>query len=92
MHLRLTYAELSASPALAVTALGAYATTYDVPSGIPSGGYMRIAHGNVANSAVHYLASHRNNANPNEQMPPIGTHVVDPTGVGYLNTWISQLP
>ncbi len=90
LHLRLTYAELEAG--IAVTALGAYTTTYDVPATIPASGYMRIAHGNVSNSAIHFLASHRNNTNPNGQMPPIGTHVVDPTGVGYLDTWISQLP
>lgn len=91
MHLRLSYAELAATTPV-VTGLEAYTTTYNVAATLPSATYKRIAPGDVANSSVHFLASHRNNVVPNAQMPPIDTHIIDPTGVGYLNTWISQLP
>ena len=91
MHLRLGYAELAA--ATPVTSLEAYTTTYKVPSNLPAGlGYVRIAPGDPATSAVHYLPSRRDNTVPNGQMPPIDTHVVDPLGVGYLSTWITALP
>jgi hypothetical protein len=90
MHLRLTYDELAA--ATAVPSLGPYTTTVNVAATIPAAGYMRIAPGDTANSAIHYLASHRDNTIPNGQMPPIDTHKIDPTGVGYLTTWIGALP
>jgi len=90
MHLKLGYTEVSA--ATAVTSLEAYTTTHNVAATIPAPGYMRIAATNPGNSAIYYLASHRDNTAPNGQMPPIDTHVVDPIGTGYLNTWISALP
>ncbi len=90
MFLRLTYAELSSSPV--TTDLDSYATTYNVAATIPSAAYMRIAPGNLNTSAIYYLASHRDNTNPNGQMPPSVSHIIDPTGVGYLSTWITQLP
>ena len=90
MDLKLTYAELSGGGA--ASTLQAYVTTIPVDATIPSGAYKRIAPGNVGNSAIHFLASHRNNTNPNGQMPPIDTHIIDPTGVGYLTTWITALP
>ena len=90
MHLRLSYAELAA--ATPVTGLEAYTTTYNVAATLPSAGYKRIAPGVVSNSSIHFLASHRNNVVANGQMPPIDSHLIDPTGVGYLTTWITQLP
>jgi hypothetical protein len=93
MHLKLTHAQLAPDAGTAtVTALDSYVTAVNVPASIPAGGYMRIAPKDPSESAIHFLASHRNNANTNGQMPPIDTHVVDPTGVGYLETWINALP
>ncbi len=90
MHVQLGFAELQSGAA--VSELDAYQTTYDVEAAIPGGGYQRIAPGNVANSAVHWLASHRDATNPNGQMPPIATHQIDTQGVASVAAWIDALP
>lgn len=90
MHLKLSFEELASGAA--VTSLGAYTTTHGVAATIPASGYFRIAPGDVAHSAVHYLANHRDNTSAIGQMPPIDSHRVDPTGVGYLGAWITSMP
>lgn len=90
MHVQLGFAELQSGAA--VSELEAYKTTYDVEAAIPGGGYQRIAPGNVANSAVHWLASHRDATDPNGQMPPIATHQIDTQGVASVAAWIDALP
>ena len=49
---------------------------------------MRIEPGDHAASAVWYRMSQRGN---NEQMPPIGTEVVDQTGLDTIAMWIDSL-
>jgi hypothetical protein len=38
------------------------------------------------------LVARMNTRDPALQMPPIGSHVVDATGVALLQAWISALP
>ena len=91
MFVKLRYAEITTG--LTIDKTDTYTTTVNVPSLLPGvGGYMRIAPGQVGTSAVHYLANRRDNTSPVAQMPPIASHKIDPTGVGYLATWIGALP
>ena len=53
-----------------------------------TGGNVRIEPGDHAASAVWYRMSQRGN---NEQMPPIGTEVVDQTGLDTIAMWIDSL-
>jgi hypothetical protein len=70
-----------------------WTTAYKVPSrvtpyGYDSGGFWRIAPGDVAHSSIPWTASRRDGVT---QMPPIGTHLVDQNDVALLNAWIGSL-
>lgn len=91
MHLKLRYTEITSG--LTADKTDTFTTSVNVPSLLPgTGTHNRITPGDVATSAVHTLSNQRNNTNPNAQMPPIVSHKIDPTGVGYLATWIGALP
>jgi len=49
----------------------------------------RIFPGDSSQSAIALRPSHRGDA---EQMPPIGTKHVDPTGLAAIKTWIDAMP
>jgi len=55
----------------------------------PCGGCVRIAPGDAAASAIVMRMSVRGNT---DQMPPIGTEVVDDTGVQVVSDWVNSLP
>lgn len=48
----------------------------------------RVLPGNTAASSVHYRINQRGNS---EQMPPIGTEALDPTGAAAVTSWIGGL-
>jgi len=54
----------------------------------------RIAGGSVADSCAYYRMTERGTAmSPNlKQMPPVGTEVIDATGLATLGAWIETLP
>jgi hypothetical protein len=54
----------------------------------------RIAAMDLTHSCVHFRMVERGtDTMPNtNQMPPIGTDVPDPTGIGALEAWIAALP
>jgi hypothetical protein len=93
MTVRLTYGELVPADggAPSVQELGAFKNTVNVPANLGMAPGLRIAPGSTAGSAISYLTSRRE-LDPFAQMPPIGTHLVDPTGVALLNAWIEALP
>ena len=73
-------------------ATGAVATAVDVPSryqppGV-EGSLLRIAPGVPGRSALLHRLSSRS---PVDQMPPIGTHLVDEDGVRLITDWIAGL-
>jgi hypothetical protein len=93
MFLRLGYNELHPADGgvASMKSLDAYVTTYDVDAiGLP--GDKRIAHGNPALSAISYFAGRRSPTVPNQQMPPIDSHLVDTVHVGQVNDFITTLP
>lgn len=91
MPLRLNFDDVAGTKT--VPELEAYLNTVEVDSSINGGEPpKRIAKGNPSGSAVYVLAHRRDNTNQTRQMPPIGTHKVDPTGTGYLFDWISAIP
>jgi hypothetical protein len=49
----------------------------------------RVVPGNAAMSEIPFRMSQRGNGN---QMPPIATEMVDPTGVATITNWINSLP
>ncbi len=97
---RLTAAQLGPGGATSATELDALTTTCDINSGktTPDGGLplKRIAPGSPEGSSV-WVLSHNRTApggfpNPNEQMPPLISHVVDEPGTALLAAWITALP
>lgn len=68
---------------------GVYRTAVGVPTDwFHAGGVTRrVAPGDVAASAVAHRMGQRGNA---EQMPPLGTHVVDRDGLAAVTAWIAS--
>jgi hypothetical protein len=52
----------------------------------------RIKPHDPAHSCVTYRDSRRDQADEGNQMPPIGTHVVDTAGVQLVTNWINAMP
>lgn len=70
---------------------GAYVTAVSVPNQIfaAPGLTARIEPGDSGASSVWFRMGQRGN---NGQMPPVGSEVVDATGLGVVQTWIEGLP
>lgn len=54
----------------------------------------RVAPGMSAESGIHDLMALRatGQAGMMKQMPPLGTEIIDPTGLGVVDAWINALP
>ncbi len=52
----------------------------------------RVVPGNAEMSAMHELMNLRSAAVDMRQMPPLGTEMVDPTGLATVDAWINALP
>ncbi|HXI56895.1 MAG TPA: hypothetical protein VNO55_12600, partial [Polyangia bacterium] len=52
----------------------------------------RVTPKNPAMSALHELMSERGDAFNKSQMPPVGSEIVDPTGIAAVDAWINKLP
>jgi hypothetical protein len=52
----------------------------------------RIKPHDPAHSCVTYRDSRRDQADEGNQMPPIGTHVIDSAGVQLVTNWINSMP
>jgi hypothetical protein len=52
----------------------------------------RIVPTDTANSSVHDLMSLRITGQDTKQMPPLGTEMVDATGLAAVDAWINSLP
>ncbi len=91
MHFRLGFAELTD-----VTKTGkdydAYKTTVNKAASVGAAPKIRIKPQDPAGSAVHYFIARRNVSILNDQMPPIDSHVIDPSGVSKIDTWITAIP
>jgi len=89
MWTRLPAADVLAGTAV-VTSLDTWTTTANVTptaapySGYASQGYKRILPGSSSMSLIVTVANERGP----DQMPPVGTHVVDTTSVAALEAWI----
>lgn len=70
----------------------ALTSTIGVPAQTPrwSDG-TRIVAGSAADSLLYQLISMRDPANPKDQMPPIGSRVVDTEGIKAVEAWINAL-
>lgn len=96
----LTAAQLGPGGVTSATELEALTTTCNINSGktTPDGGLplKRIAPGSPEGSSVWVLAHNRTAPggfpNPNEQMPPLVSHVVDEAGTALLAAWITAIP
>ncbi len=88
MELRLTTATLGA-----VAMTPTYRTTVNVvPGMVYMGDTHRITPGDPTTSGVHIHMSGRSSATMTwKQMPPIGTEVVDATGLSAVDAWISAV-
>lgn len=100
LFLRLHFAEVSAGAADpsafdAITTSVCVATTTGRTNdaGAP---YKRISGGDTSTSLMSYFSGTRTPVGtapgPNNQMPPLITHVIDDVGHGQLDTWINALP
>ena len=73
---------------------GAWLTAVDVETAVFPGAEYRIVSGDAASSAVIIRMSHRA---PEAigfeypQMPPLGTKIIDPTGLAAVEAWINSL-
>jgi hypothetical protein len=74
-----------------VATTSAYLTTVGQPNGIFNDQNVtaRIEPGVPSTSSVWFRMNERGN---NAQMPPLGTEVVDATGLGAVDAWIGSLP
>jgi hypothetical protein len=52
----------------------------------------RVTPGNPAASALHELMAERGDAFSKSQMPPVGSKIIDPTGIATVDAWINRLP
>ena len=67
-------------------------TTIGVASSTPEWrNRTRITKGSARNSLLYQLASVRNNADPDNQMPPVASRVVDAEGIMLLDKWIAAM-
>jgi hypothetical protein len=68
-----------------------YTTTIEVETstGAPAGAPVRVRAGNPAESSVF---ARMNDRGGSVQMPPVGTELVDTSGVDAVSAWISALP
>ncbi|MEO6572201.1 MAG: hypothetical protein ABIP89_00080, partial [Polyangiaceae bacterium] len=85
-RMRLNAAQLST-----VTGTDTYTTAVNVASTYqptPDAGLLRIKPADPAHSCVHYRDGSRV---PSEQMPPLGTHIVDVAGLQLVDNWINTL-
>ncbi len=88
LNMRLDVATLAAG----VEGTNAYRTAVGVPSNFqaPTGAHVRIAPGDPDASTLVFRAGYRDPTGQ-YQMPPLGTHSVDPRGLEALRTWIASL-
>ncbi len=88
LNMRLDVATLAAG----VEGTNAYRTAVNVPSNFsaPNGAHVRIAAGEPDASTLVFRASYRDRSGQ-YQMPPLGTHSVDPQGVATLRAWVGSL-
>ncbi|HMI90554.1 MAG TPA: hypothetical protein VK509_04280 [Polyangiales bacterium] len=67
-------------------------TTIGVASSTPEWrNRTRITKGSARNSLLYQLASVRNIADPDNQMPPVASRVVDAEGIMLLDKWIASM-
>lgn len=94
MNLRIAYNELHPADggAPAVANLALFKTTKNVTAALPNSSFKRIAPGSPSTSAISYFISRRDGSDPDGQMPPIVSHVVDTTNVAAIQAWIAALP
>ncbi len=86
LRMRLNAAQLGT-----VMGTDTYTTAVNVASTYqptPDAGLLRIKPASPAGSCIHYRDGSRM---PSEQMPPLGTHLVDVTGLQLVDNWINTL-
>jgi hypothetical protein len=52
----------------------------------------RIVPGSPEDSLLYHLANRRDPANPDEQMPPIASRLLDTEGLSTIERWIRSMP
>ena len=71
----------------------AYKTTVGVEATTPQwSGSVRITPGSPGDSLLYTLITARDPAAPKDQMPPVGSRIVDQEGVAAIKAWIKALP
>jgi hypothetical protein len=101
LSLKLTVDATGALPSAAAQT-DTWTTAYEIPSRLApdsagvsgasgayeAGGFLRIAPGDVAHSAIVWTAARRDSL---AQMPPLGSHLVDRNDVLLLSSWIGAM-